>query len=654
MGKNIGKVIFKILKGLGITSVLLALLLAAGAYFLNTSTFQNYLVKRVTELLSEKLHTRVAVDSVSVDIWGYDVFLHGLEIEDQQQRKMLDMNTLVADVDLWALLKREVIVRSVEVKGLNAFLLKPSADEPANYQFLIDSLKPKTASAEKKKEKKFSVDVSFVKLQDVHARYNNIAFDLQHATYEKQRENRFVAEIDSLHFKTDNGRPRRNVGKPHRGFFDAGHMDMTASLKLRLDFAKKDSLIAVLEKCRLFDKVAGIDVSDVHTTAHVFGDSIRFEELVVQQKNTVVKVSGARVQLPNKKTGKTFSFSTGDISGRTQLKDISRAFSPPLKNFSLPLNFHTQMDGTDNALRFHKIRVNTDDHRLTARGAGSVTRLREKRKLEVHFNVSELRVKGDMKEKVINQFVVKKFMMKQLRKLGNISAKGGFAVRWKHLNFHGLLQTAAGPLRFAFGVDNLNKYLEGNVQSDAFQLGQVMDLPKIGSLSCQAKFKIDISKPRTAKVRQMKGGKLPIGTVEAQVDECSYDKIHLHNLVANINSDGAIAVGDLMQLGKRRALYCSFSFTATDDMKSMKITKPGILFYKHKNEDGHKMTKEEVEKMKAEKQAKKAEKKAKREEEKALKAERKAAKKAEKEKQKAEKRAAKEAAKKAKEEGLEQ
>ena len=123
MGKNIGKVIFKILKGLGITSVLLALLLAAGAYFLNTSTFQNYLMKKATELLSEKLHTRVAVDSVSVDIWGYDVFLHGLEIEDQQQRKMLDMNTLVADVDLWALLKREVIVRSVEVKGLNAFLL---------------------------------------------------------------------------------------------------------------------------------------------------------------------------------------------------------------------------------------------------------------------------------------------------------------------------------------------------------------------------------------------------------------------------------------------------------------------------------------------------------------------------------------------------
>ena len=39
-------------------------------------------------------------------------------------------------------------------------------------------------------------------------------------------------------------------------------------------------------------------------------------------------------------------------------------------------------------------------------------------------------------------------------------------------------------------------------------------------------------------------------------------------------------MGDIYQRGKHRDLYISFSFTNTDEMQKMKITKPGIKFHK--------------------------------------------------------------------------
>ena len=114
---------------------------------------------------------------------------------------------------------------------------------------------------------------------------------------------------------------------------------------------------------------------------------------------------------------------------------------------------------------------------------------------------------------------------------------------------------------------------------------------------------------------------------------------------ADIKSDGAMAAGNLMQLGKRRALYCSFSFTDTDNMRDMKITNPGIMFYKHKDKSGQEMTEEELLRMKAEKvakkQAEKASERAARKEERA----RKASEKAERKEQKAAEKAARKAQK---------
>ena len=177
-----------------------------------------------------------------------------------------------------------------------------------------------------------------------------------------------------------------------------------------------------------------------------------------------------------------------------------------------------------------------------------------------------------------------------------------------------------------------------------------MDMPDIKRIACTANFKFDISKPRTAKMRRQKGGKLPIGHVDAVISEGSYKFIKVHNLVAEINSDGAIAEGWLIEKGKRMDVTCSFSFTNTNEMKKTKI-KPGIRF--HKMTDSAKVARAERKEIKRqakearkqqkaqEKEARKQQKEQEKEARKQQKAQEKEAKRLRKEQAKAEKAAAK-------------
>jgi hypothetical protein len=203
-------------------------------------------------------------------------------------------------------------------------------------------------------------------------------------------------------------------------------------------------------------------------------------------------------------------------------------------------------------------------------------------------------------------------------------------------------------MNFSSKLDGLNKYVTGNVLSNAFELGKAMDYPDVGRIGARAGFKIDISKERTAVMRRKVGGKLPICQVDALVYEAKYKGIKVTDVYANIVSNGAVADGKIKMKGALADIMCSFSFTDTDHMQQTKI-KPGIRFhlfnYDYKNDKelaDHEKRKAE---RKAAKQKEKEEKKKQKEAEKARKAAEKAAEKAKRAAEKAARKAAKEAAK---------
>ena len=242
---------------------------------------------------------------------------------------------------------------------------------------------------------------------------------------------------------------------------------------------------------------------------------------------------------------------------------------------------------------------------------------------------------GNVKQKIINHFPVKKYMMKQMAALGDISYTGKFSVLWKKEQFQGLLHTEVGDLNFFFALDEMNKYVSGKVNTESLELGKALDMDELGKIVCNANFNFDFSKPRTAQIRKRLGGKLPIGHVDAVVNEVQYKKHDIRNLYADINSNGAIAEGKITIKGKRLDLLCSFIFTNTDSLKKMKI-KPGLKFHKLSEKD-----KAEREELKQQKKEERAQKKQQKKEEKALRRQEKAEERAEKKQRRAEEKALK-------------
>ena len=676
------KTILKVFGGL----VAAFLMLMVGTVLvLNTDTFQNKLLRYATSLLSEKLQTRVEIDRVSIGLFSQDVNLYGLDVEDLQQRKMLQLDRLSVDVRLLKLLRKEICITDASIEGVRAQLYKPSPDSAANYQFVIDAFKKDSTESrnqevtEKGKDKeKLTLNLHKLSLSHISVTFNDQVYTLTSLKYKKGRgdrqsatitdlqrswvsqtkkgplDNRLTignlllteddgqrrAEIDNLHFETDNHLPRKNAGKPKRGYFDAGHFDIVANLKADIQSIQSDSIVVVLTQCDALDKGSGLTVKSLKTKVLVSKGVAHLSDVDIQMPNTQLKFAKATVQLPSKKMERSLEFSTSPISGRVVLKDIARPFAPVLSNFTLPLLLRVNFSGDAEHLRFQNVSVGTPDKKLAISANGSIMGLKDKHDLAVRFHVDKMTAQGGVKERIISQFPVKKFMMKQLHNLGTIHYTGDFSVLWKKEAFQGLLNTAAGRINFNFTLDELNKYVFGTARSDSFMLGKVMDMPDIGMIACKADFRFDISKPRTAKMRKLKGGKLPIGQVDAEVYEAQYKKVKVRNVEAHIKSDGAVADGNLTVKGSRVDVLCSFSFTNTNEMKKTKI-KPGIRFHKLSDEKRAEKESRKAEK-RAEKESKKAEKRAEKEERKQQKAEEKALKKAAKEEKRAAKRAEKE------------
>ena len=675
-----------ILKVFGCLVVACMLLIVGAVFVLNTDAFQNKLLKRATQMLSDKLQTRVEIDSISIGLFSQDVNLYGLDVEDLQHRKMFQLDRLSVDVKLLPLLHNEVRITDASIDGIRAQLYKPKPDSAANYQFVIDAFKRDSLprkdeqTKEEKDKKKLTLNLSKISLSNIDVVYNDQKYKLQSLQYRKHGSDQHTAtitglhrswvshtkkgdvdnrltighllltvddaqrkvETDDIHFVTDNHLPRKNAGKPKRGAFDAGHFDIEAALKADVNSIQGDSIVATITQCRAHDKGSGLMLKSLTTKLLVTKGVAHLSDVVIQLPNSQLKFAQATLQLPSKKLERPLEFSTSPISGRVLLKDIARPFAPVLSNFSIPLSLRVNFSGDAEQLRFQNVSVGTLDNKLAISANGNITGLKDKYKLAVRFHVGKMTAQGGIKERIISQFPVKKFMMKQLHNLGTINYTGDFSVLYKKESFQGLLNTAAGRVNFNFSLDELNKYVYGTARTDSFMLGKVMDMPDIGMIACKANFKFDISKPRTAKMRQQKGGKLPIGQVDAEVYEAKYKKVKVRNIVASMQSDGAVADGNITMKGGRVDVLCGFSFTNTNEMRKTKI-KPGLKF--HGLSEERKAAKEERKQQKAEQ---KAAKRAEKDEKKAAKAEERAARKAAKAEAKAAKKAAKAEAKAAK------
>lgn len=630
----------------------IVVILVAAAFLLNSSSVQNKALTYATEQLRTKLQTKVEIDSIHINFLTFDVNLMGLDVEDRQQRKMLQAEKLSVKLDLWKLVTKKLEIESAEINAVRARLYQPK-DSAANFQFVIDAFKSDKPKAEKtdtvkKSKSKLDFDLKKLKVQNIDVVFNEDTFQLEKMTYEKtwlghqqgeirhlhgkfdratkkgemrthlveldhltlsEKSDHLMADIEDLHFAIDNHLPRKNADKPKRGFFDVGHLDVTSNMQLRINHYGKDTANVTMTKFVAKDSVTGFNVRDLHFTAGINKEKVYLSDVTIQHDSTVLTFDKGELTLPSKKQGRKLTYHTSEISGRTLLKDISRSFAPVLANFTIPLELKVKLSGTDTSMVFRDIHVNTVDNKLKLDADGGMEHFSPKEALNIHFHVKNMTTPTKTAIDIINQFAVKKFMMKQLKALGTINYTGDVQILYKKELFKGLLRTDVGSLNFNVTLDENTKYVLGQVNTSAIHLGKVLEMKDIGDVTCNANFTFDMSKPRTALVRKKKGGKLPIGKINATVTEASYKKVKVKDIVVVVNSDGAVAEGNLRQKNKNVDLLCDFTFTDTDSVHKMKV-KPNLKVHDvkwpwQKKDKGDAKTKEQKNAEKGQKKKKK-------------------------------------------------
>ena len=605
------------LKIFGILAAVFVVILLGAALIFNSSSVQKKVLDNSTEMLAERLQTKVKIDSVSINLLTFDANLFGVDIEDQEHRKMLQVECLSVNLDVWGFFKGQVDITSAKLDGVKARLYKPK-DGEANYQFVLDAFKsdkPKKAKKEEegKEKKKLALNVSNAEVSRIDVVFNEDTFALGNLSYVKRwsgseegfirqlrgkidyvtkkgpqtarldvgeiavlgKDDRREVKIDGLHFIIDNHLPRKNADKPKRGFFDAGHLDIHANMELMVNHLGKDTANISMTKFVAIDTITGFNVKTLKFRAGINKQAAYLREITLQQENTVLNFDSATIVLPSKKEGRKFAFQTSRMTGTTILKDISRPFAPVLKNFTMPLDLSLLFSGTDTTLVFKDVEVHSQDQRLTIHADGGITHLNVPQDLAVRFHVKDMLAIGDIKEEIISMFAGKKLMMKQLKNLGDLRYTGDFAILWKREEFQGNVGTAAGSLNFNFTIDENDKYITGSANTGRIHLGKVLEMKDVGDVALNANFKIDIHKERTAQMRKKYGGKMPIGNVNAVVREASYKGVKIKNLNVAIKSNGGQIEGDINQENKGLDWACDFSISDIDKMSTLKV-KPKV------------------------------------------------------------------------------
>ena len=119
--KRTGRVILRILAAIGIAT---AVLLVAAIVLTSLPSVRQKVLERATTMLSEKLGPRVSISRADISILRGSVMLYDIEIDDQQHRKMLQIEQLSANLRLRPLLSKRIVVEKAEIDGMNALLTK--------------------------------------------------------------------------------------------------------------------------------------------------------------------------------------------------------------------------------------------------------------------------------------------------------------------------------------------------------------------------------------------------------------------------------------------------------------------------------------------------------------------------------------------------
>lgn len=428
-----------------------------------------------------------------------------------------------------------------------------------------------------------------VLLEQMKCKYRNRQFGFARlGVYQQGRQFSLKApmklRVDSLTYCYDNGKPHKRTGKPHRGYFDAGHMNAVLNVEVKMQTVTKDSIRGEITRLAAYDKASGLFVKNLTASFFKNADTVTLNKMNISLQHTAIYINQVETHLLKNGVGKTVDIRVRPfpLTAKVFLCDISKPFAPVLSDFTTPLSLRVTAGGTLGRFTFDDIYISTPDKRLRLTACGDMCDVMKRFDLRLHFNDINLDARKGIKEKIIGHFSkkVRLKMVRQMRKLGDICYRGRMGVFFKREDFSGTLFTKYGNADFAFTINGVMKEMTGKISTDSLALGSIMSVKGLGHIKAYATYSFNVAskRHRPAKFR----GRLPIGWLKAHVDSARFKGINFTNVSAAMDSNGKTAIGEVFMPTKMVDISLQFWYTQTDSIQNLKF-KPRLLKHKKKH-----------------------------------------------------------------------
>jgi translocation and assembly module TamB len=117
----------------------LVLLVVAGLYvYVQTPSGQDFVARKAEDFLRNKLQTEVRIGKFRSD-FRHAISFDGVYLEDQQGDTLLAVGHLGLDLDLWALAKSEINLKSLELNDGRLAISRTEPDSISNYNFIVQA-----------------------------------------------------------------------------------------------------------------------------------------------------------------------------------------------------------------------------------------------------------------------------------------------------------------------------------------------------------------------------------------------------------------------------------------------------------------------------------------------------------------------------------
>lgn len=138
-GKRIIIIVLKTVLWIVAVPVVLLVIIVIALQFPKTQTF---VAGKATAFLSKKTHTKVQLNSLSID-FPKTISISGLYLEDEKKDTLFYGKSIRVDLNLWDLLSKKIALNSVELETITGHIYRNAAGGKFNFSFIPDAFASK-------------------------------------------------------------------------------------------------------------------------------------------------------------------------------------------------------------------------------------------------------------------------------------------------------------------------------------------------------------------------------------------------------------------------------------------------------------------------------------------------------------------------------